>query len=52
MVVKVISSIIPDELMPQTEDGQYVEMKYNQATVNRLNPSLLFEMEITRISSD
>lgn len=48
----VISSIIPDELMPQTEDGQYVEMKYNQATVvNRLNPSQLFEMEINSASA-
>ena len=38
--------------MPHTEDGQYVEMKYNQATVvNRLNPSQLFEMEINSASA-
>lgn len=48
----VISNILPDNLMPMTEDGQRVEMKYNQATVvNRLNPSQLFEMEINSASS-
>ena len=48
----VISNILPDELMPMTEDGQRVEMKYNQATVvNRLNPSQLFEMEINSASA-
>ena len=48
----VISNILPDELMPETEDGQRVEMKYNQATVvNRLNPSQLFEMEINSASA-
>ena len=48
----VISSIIPDELMPITEDGDRVEMKYNQATVvNRLNPAQLLEMELNSASA-
>lgn len=48
----IISNILPDELMPMTEDSQRIEMKYNQATVvNRLNPSQLFEMEINSASA-
>lgn len=48
----IISNILDDELMPMTEDGRRIDMKYNQATVvNRLNPSQLFEMEINSASA-
>lgn len=48
----VISSIVPDHLMPQTKDGRHIEMKYNQATVvNRLNPSQLYEVELNAASN-
>lgn len=48
----VVSFILPDHLMPQTEHGEVVDAIINQSTcVNRLNPGQLFETSLTHIGS-
>ena len=46
----VVSHILPQKLMPQTEDGVYVDEILNSSTMyNRENPGQLFESSITFI---
>ena len=46
----VVSHIIPQKLMPQTQDGVYVDEILNSSTMyNRENPGQLFESSITFI---
>lgn len=46
----VVSHIIPQKLMPQTEDGVYVDEILNSSTMyNRENPGQLFESSLTYI---
>lgn len=46
----VVSAIVPDELMPRTEDGTVVELIHNSSTcVGRENPGQLFELSTTHI---
>ena len=46
----VISTIIPQPLMPKTEDGEYADILMNSSTMyNRENPAQLVEMSLTRI---
>lgn len=48
----VISKIIPDNLMPRLDTGEYVEVQMNSSTcVNRLNPGQLMETSLTHIGS-
>lgn len=46
----VVSRILPQEVMPKTEDGEYADILMNSSTMyNRENPYQLVEMELTRI---
>ena len=46
----VVSVIVPQQLMPRTEDGEYADILMNSSTMyNRENPAQLIEMSITRI---
>lgn len=48
----VISQIRPQEMMPQLDNGQYVDVIFNSSTcVNRENAGQLFETSINHISS-
>jgi DNA-directed RNA polymerase beta subunit len=47
-----ISTILPDEEMPISEDGQRAEILLNPlGVINRLNPAQLYEQEINFISN-
>ena len=47
----VISMIVPDELMAETETGEKIDIYFNQATcVNRLNDGQLKEQSLSMIS--
>jgi predicted DNA-binding ribbon-helix-helix protein len=49
----VVSQILPDHEMPQTEDGRYAEVVRNSLGVNgRLNPSQLFEQEMNYVAEE
>ena len=46
----VVSTIVPQKLMPRTEDGEYADILMNSSTMyNRENPAQLVEMSLTRI---
>lgn len=48
----VVSKIYPDEMMPLTDSGEYVEIMFNSSTcVNRLNAGQLFEVSLTHIGN-
>lgn len=48
----VISKILPDELMPQLDNGRRVEICFNSSTYfNRENPGQVMEMSLNYISS-
>lgn len=48
----VISSILPDELMPLMDNGERMEVCFNSSTcINRENPGQLMEMSVNYISS-
>lgn len=47
----VVSKIVPQELMPQLPNGQYIDMIKNSSTMyNRENASQVFELELNYIS--
>lgn len=46
----VVSTIVPQYLMPKTEDDEYADILMNSSTMyNRENPGQLLEMSLTRI---
>lgn len=48
----IVSKIIPDELMPRTEDGRPLELLLNPLSVpSRTNNSLLFEIMLGKIAA-